>query len=230
MLPLREKACLNRSRAPRRALLVFLALSSLATVAVAQAKLAIVDTQRAMMETEDGLRMQANLKKIFDSKQQKLDAKQKALEAERAEIEKQQGVLSQEALQRRAAAWQQEMVTLQQTHVQFNQELQAKQNELTQPIFAKTMQVIRRLATREGYDVVVDKQAVPYARSDLDLTDRVITLYNSGASDADPDEEKPGAKGKPGPTRPAPTTPAVPTPTMPNPAVPAPKTPVPGKK
>lgn len=173
-------------------------LSTLATAAYAQTKIAVVDTQRAMMETEDGLRMQANLKKIFDTKQQELDGKQQALEAERADIEKQQGVLSQEALQRRAAAWQQEMVALQQIYVQFNQELQAKQNELTQPIFAKTMQLIRRLATQEGYDVVVDKQAVPYARSDLDLTDRLITMYNGGAPvEAPGEEKKPAAPAAP---------------------------------
>jgi len=175
------------SRAPRLAVLAFLATSAVALAAYAEMKIAVVDTQRAMMETEDGLRMQANLKKIFETKQQELDTKQKALESERADIEKQQGVLSQEALQRRVATWQQDMVALQQTYVQFNQELQAKQNELTQPIIEKTLGLIRRLATQEGYDVVVDKQAVPYVRSDLDLTDRVITMYNGGAAAAPAD-------------------------------------------
>jgi outer membrane protein len=138
------------------AVFAFLATSVVAVTAYAETKIAVVDTQRAMMETEDGLRMQANLKKIFETKQQELDSKQKALESERADIEKQQGVLSQEALQRRVASWQQDMVALQQTYVQFNQELQAKQNELTQPIIEKTLGLIRRLATQEGYDVVVD--------------------------------------------------------------------------
>ena len=127
------------------------------------------------------MRLQANLKKIFDSKQKELDKKQRQLEAERADIEKQQGVLSQEALQRRAATWQQEMVQLQQTYVGFNQELQQKQGEMTQPIFQKTMGLIRRIATTEGYQMIVDKQAVPYVRGDLDLFDRIITMYNNVA-------------------------------------------------
>jgi len=177
------------------AVLTFLATSAVALAAYAEMKIAVVDTQRAMMETEDGLRMQANLKKIFETKQQELDTKQKALESERADIEKQQGVLSQEALQRRVATWQQDMVALQQTYVQFNQELQAKQNELTQPIIEKTLGLIRRLATQDGYDVVVDKQAVPYVRSDLDLTDRIITMYNGGgaAAPAPADTKAPAA-------------------------------------
>ncbi len=75
-------------------------------------------------------------------------------------------------------------MALQQVFVEYNKDLQKKQNELTQPIFTKAMGLIRRLATQEGFDVIIDKQAVPYVRSDLDVTDRVITLYNGGSAPA----------------------------------------------
>jgi outer membrane protein len=164
----------------RFAIASFALLSTLAAGAYAQSKFAVIDSQRAMMETEDGLRMQATLKKLFESKQQELESKQADLQREQSDIEKQQGVISQDALRRRAEAWQREMVALQQKSVTYNQEMQQKQAELTQPIFEKTNQIIRRLATTEGYDMVVDRMAVAYVRSDLDLTDRVITLYNGG--------------------------------------------------
>src|SRR5688572_16043519 len=146
----------------------------------AQSKIAVIDTQRAIMETEDGLRAQATLKKLFDKRQHELDKKQTDLQKEREDIEKQQNVLSKAALQKRVEKWQREMMQLQTVFVEYNKELQKKQNELTQPIFQKAMNIIRRLATQRGYDVVIDKQAVPYHRSDLDLTDQVITLYNQG--------------------------------------------------
>ncbi len=174
---------------------------TLANPAWAQSKVAVVDTQRAIMETEDGLRAQATLKKVFDSKQRELDKKQTDLQKERADIEKQRGVLSKEALQKRIDRWQRELVQLQSVFVEYNKELQKKQNELTQPIFRKTMGIISRLARQDGYDLVVDKQAVPYVRSDLDLTDRVITLYNQGGGaddDAGGDKKKPGAAGQAG--------------------------------
>ena len=172
---------------------------TLANPAWAQSKVAVVDTQRAIMETEDGLRAQATLKKVFDSKQRELDKKQADLQKERADIEKQRGVLSKEALQKRIDRWQRELVQLQSVFVEYNKELQKKQNELTQPIFRKTMGIIGRLARQDGYDVVVDKQAVPYVRSDLDLTDRVITLYNQGGGADDEgatDKKKSGAAAK----------------------------------
>jgi outer membrane protein len=76
------------------------------------------------------------------------------------------------------------MAELQAVFVEYNKELQKKQGEVTQPIFQKTMGIIRKLATAGGYDIVVDKQAVPYHRTDIDLTDKVITEYNQSAGSA----------------------------------------------
>ena len=70
------------------ALAIGFGLSLLAAPAAAQMKVAVVDTQRAVMETEDGLRMQATLKKVFDSRQRELDKKQEDLQKERDDIEK----------------------------------------------------------------------------------------------------------------------------------------------
>jgi outer membrane protein len=194
-----------------------LGVSLVSAPAAAQMKVAVVDTQRAVMETEDGLRMQATLKKVFDSRQRELDKKQEELQKEREDIEKQRDVLSKTALAKRVDKWQREMVNLQTVFVEYNKELQKKQSELTQPIFQKAMGVIRRMATQEGYDVVVDKQAVPYVRSDLDLTDKVIQLYNQGAP-ADAGDKTGKEKTAPKSAGPTPLTPPA---VLPPPAVPA---------
>src|SRR6185295_12083179 len=127
--------------------LAFALAGSLSTLAHAEVKIAVVDTQRAVMETEDGLRAQAALKKHFDKRQRDLDDKQVALQKEREDIEKQKDVLSKQALQARIEKWQRDMTQLQTVFVEYNKELQKKQSELTQPIFQKAMGIIRRLAT-----------------------------------------------------------------------------------
>ena len=198
----------------KRLLLCLLALTLplVASTASAQSKIAVVDTQRAIMETEDGLRAQATLKKVFDNRQRELDKKQEDLQKERDDIEKQRDVLSKSALAKRVDKYQREMMQLQTVFVDYNKELQKKQSELTQPIFVKAMGIIRRLATQEGYDVVVDKQAVPYVRSDLDVTDRVITLYNQGGGDAaDSGKAAAGDKKEKAPLPTLPQLPAPPT-------------------
>lgn len=153
-----------------------------APVASAQMKIAVVDVQRAVMETEDGLRAQATLKKLFDRRQRELDARQDELKRARDDIEKQSKVLSKEALQRRMNEWQQSMAELQAVFMEFNKELQKEQNKLTQPILNRVLSVLRQIAAQEGYDAILERNAVPYARTDLDITDRVIQRYNTGGT------------------------------------------------
>jgi outer membrane protein len=177
------------------ALAVGALLLLLAPGAFAQMRVAVVDTQRAVMETEDGLRAQATLKKLFEKRQRELDQKQKDLQKEREDIEKNRDKLSNDAMQKKVEGWQREMTQVQAVFVEYNKELQQKQNELTSPIVQKAVGIIRRLATQEGYDVVLERQAATYFRSDLDLTDKVITLYNrDNAGSAAPKAEKPPAE------------------------------------
>lgn len=165
---------------PQLAALAFGAsLLALAPAASAQAmKVAIVDTRRAVMETEEGLRAQATLKKLFEKRQRELDQKQKDLQKEREDLEKNNKTIPQEQLAQRAEKWQREMAQMQTVYVEYNRELQQKESELTQPIVQKAVGIIRRIATQEGYDMVLERANAPYFRSDLDLTDKVITLFN----------------------------------------------------
>lgn len=174
-----------------------LALLLAAPSAFAQMKFAVIDVQRAVMETEDGLRAQATLKKLFDKRQQELDAKQNALQQARDEIEKQAKVLSKEALARKTEDWQRSMVELQTTFVEFNKELQKKQGELTQPILVKVVGLLRQVAAQDGYDAIFEKNAVPYSRSDLDITDKTIQIYNAGAPKQPEDKKAPAAPPPP---------------------------------
>ena len=170
-------------------------LGLLEGVAAAEGKIAVVDVQHAVMQTEDGIRAQAMLKKLFDKRQQELDARQTELGRAREDIEKQSRVLSRQALEKRMEDWQRRMVELQTVFVDNNKELQKKQGELTGPIIKKMVGIIARLAKKSGYELIIDKQAVPYARPDLDLTEQIVQMYNSGdagdaAAEGDKKEEK----------------------------------------
>src|ERR1700684_1459949 len=105
------------------------ALCSFGTPASAQTKMAVVDVQRAVMQTEDGLRAQATLKKLFDSRQQELNKKQIDMQKQKEEIDKQSHVLSQAALAKKVDDWQKQMVEIQSTFVEYNKELEKKQKE-----------------------------------------------------------------------------------------------------
>jgi outer membrane protein len=143
---------------------------------------AVVDLQGAVMQTEEGIKAQAQLKKLLDKRQVDLDAKQTSLARMRADIERQARFLSREALTKRMEVWQKEMLSLQGSFVDYNKELEKRQSELTAPIIQRMIALVTKIARQNGYDLVLDKRAAPYARPDLDLTDRVVQMYNAGES------------------------------------------------
>jgi outer membrane protein len=166
-----------------------LALFLFSGVASAQTKVGVIDVQRAVASTEDGLRAQATLKKLFDSRQQELNKKQTDLQKQREDIDKQAKVLPKDALTKRVDEWQKQMMDLQAIFLEYNKELEKKQKELTDPVFGKILEIVKRIATSENIDVVLDKATVAYVRTDLDLTDKAIQMYNStggGAGSAPP--------------------------------------------
>lgn len=171
-----------------------LALFAVAGAAAAQQKTAVVDSQRAVLETEEGLRVQATLKKLFDTRQLELDRKQNDLQKEREALEKQRNVLSQAVLAQRVEKWQKEALSVQQQFVEYNKELQRKQAELTRPILTKVIEIVKQLARKEGFQLVVERQTALYAADGLDLTERVIQLYNQGAAATTPPAPAPKAK------------------------------------
>jgi outer membrane protein len=183
-------------------------------------KIAVIDVRRAVLETEEGLRVQATLKKLFDSRQVELDQKQAGLQRDKEELEKdaQAGKVAKETLQKRYEQLQKQFVDLQTVSVEYQREMQRKETELTNPIVNKVMGIVRRIAAQDGFEMILDKSAVPYFRSDLELTDRAIQMVNSGQAG----EPAPAGKG----------TPAAPAagPKAPAPAAPAPATPKPAPK
>ncbi len=173
--------------------LVGLAVFTVVSTALAETKVATVDVQRAVLQTEEGMRAAATLQNFTKKRQGELDGLQEALQKEQDDLRKQAALLSRNAFQRRTEHWQRRMLDVQTRFIQYQKELAGKQQELTGPILQKMFGAIRRVAGRKGYDLIVDKAAVPFARADLDLTDMVVQTFNSGdtGEDAPADPAKP---------------------------------------
>ena len=179
----------------RRIPALLLAVAAFLSVTASAAQgttIAVVQMQAALLRTEDGMSMSATLKRYMDRHQSRLDNMQHSLKEEEKEIGRQMPLLSRKAFQRRYMAYQQKMLGAQKTFFDAEKDLQKKQQDMMGPILQKMNEAIRRAATRRGFDVVIDRSMVPYVRADLDLTDMVVQLYNSGAGGGDaPAEPKP---------------------------------------
>ena len=169
-------------------------------------KFAVIDVRRAMSETEQGLRVQATLKKLFDSRQVELDAKQRQLQTDKEQLDKdaQAGKVARDALAKKYEALQRSAADLQTTIVEYQREMQRKETEMTTPILQGIMEAVKRIAAQEGYEMIFEKSAVPYFRGDLELTDRAIQMYNSGQTGKGTAPGPATKSGPPGASTPAP--------------------------
>lgn len=146
-------------------------------------RIAVVDLQRALNETEDGRRAKARLKRLFEKRQQQLDKTQNSLKAQKEQIE--QLIASkapQKTIQERAATYQKALIELQSTYMEYQRELAEQEGQLTREIIARMERILRRIGQSEGYTLIVERNegGVVWVPSNLDLTDQVIQRYNAG--------------------------------------------------
>lgn len=162
-------------------LVAALLLASMAPTSSAQVRIAVVDLQRALNETEDGRRAKRQLKRLFKRRQQDLDKAQNELKKMKEDIEKQKNVLSRQALQKRLEEYQKVFVELQTTYVEYQRELAQKEGQLTKRILERMQAILRRIGQAEGYSLIVEANegGVVWVPTNLDLTDQVIQAYNA---------------------------------------------------
>jgi len=154
-------------------------------MAAAQSKIGVVDITRALSETEDGRQAKDKLKKLFDSRQKALDKKKDELMAMKEGVEKQASVLSREVLAQKSQELQKAFASLQNTYMEFQKELAAKEGELTKDILDRMEVIVRRIGQSEGYALILDRTeaGVVYVPTTYDLTDLLIQRYNAGEGD-----------------------------------------------
>ena len=165
-----------------------LALALAGTVAprfaLAEQKIAYVDLQRALEETDEGKKAKAKLKADFDKKQKELDQRQEELKKMKSDLDKQQSILTPAKLQEKQTELQQKLVALQETYVRLQKDLQEKEATATQGIFKKMQGIIASIAEKEGVTYVLERNSgILYAPPSLDLTNELIRKFNSAGSD-----------------------------------------------
>jgi outer membrane protein len=114
----------------------------------------------------------------FNKKKKELEKKEADLKKMGEDIEKKKSVLSEEALGKKQAEFQEEMLKYRDVVGKSQMEIQKKERELTAPILTKMKTVIAKIAKDKGYTMILENnQSVLFATADSDLTDEVIKSY-----------------------------------------------------
>ena len=165
---------LPRNTAIIGALFTLTVLSSTA-FADSNAKIGVVDVQRALFSIPAGKSAKKKLEKATKAKKKTLQAKQARAQKMQSDLEKQAALLQDDAKRRKYREWQQLMVEIQEEAVAAERELKEQESKLFTPILKKLEKTIQSIAKKEGYLLVLERAI--YAAPSVDLTDKVIATY-----------------------------------------------------
>lgn len=198
---------------PAMALFGGLTLTSLLSGAAAQAqqKVAIVDMQRAVADTNEGKRILGDLQKKADSKKKELEAKRDEIQKMGEELKKQESVLRPEIFQKKRQEFEQKAMQFQESVMRTEQDFQQEQMRATQPIQERVYRAINFIAGRERFTMVLSSAAVIWPQqSEMDITNEVIRKANEGTAPAAPTgpQNKPAGGAAAPAMAPKPATPA----------------------
>lgn len=144
----------------------------------AQMRVAVVDIQRAIMESDQGRRAKTQLRSLFQRRQEQLDGRQQALRRMRDDIERNRATMDRAVLAQRLDEYQREFVAMQQSYMEFQQELAQREAELTKQIYTNMQGVVRQFGEREGYTAIFEQGGVIWSPQQYDVTDRAVEAFN----------------------------------------------------
>lgn len=139
---------------------------------LADTKIGVVNPDRILRESDAAKTAQKKLAKEFASRQNSISVSAKQLKADVEKFQKEAGSLSpNERLTRERALADQER-RLQRRERELREDLNRRRNEELQAILERSNKVIRTIAEREKYDLIV--QEAVYVGPNVDITNKVI--------------------------------------------------------
>jgi outer membrane protein len=149
-----------------------------------EVKIGVVDMQKALQTVESGKKAKTQLEKEINAKKKELQTEEAAIKKMHDEYKKQTLALSDEARARKQGEIQERVMQLQKMMADSQQELQAKETELTRPIVEKLRGIIADIAKQKGFTVVLEKNenTVLFSQEKDDFTNEVISVFNKKAS------------------------------------------------
>ena len=189
-------------------------------------KVAIINIQAAIANTNEGQRDLDALQKKFEPKQIELKSLSDEVDNLKKKLAAQTNNLNEDERNRQVATIESKQKTLQRNLEDAQNDYQTQSNEIAQRIGTKLMQSLDNYAKQNGFAVVIDvssqQSPVLWAAQSVDITKPVIDAYNtvSGVPAPSPSAKPASPAPSAGVTRRPPTT-AIPAATKPG----APSTP-----
>lgn len=141
-------------------------------------KIAVLGVQQALMASAAAVEFRNSVKSEFAKDEKKLLDLEKQVKAARDKASKNKDLASPDELKKMKIQFQKVFAEYQRAAQALQQKRMQKEQEFIQEMKPRLDKVIRGLIEKEGYDVVLAKQATLFAKKELDITPRVVELLN----------------------------------------------------
>lgn len=148
------------------------------SLAQAQAKIGVVNFQKAMLETAEAKKAQNDLVAEFKPRTDELDKVNRELSDDTTQLQNSQGKLSPQGEAELTAKAQREQRQAERLNQDLQDDLQKKRDEITQRLGSRAVEIVRKVMTEKGLDMIVDSSALVSFKEALDITAEVTTAYD----------------------------------------------------
>jgi len=156
-------------------LFAVLALASIGA-ANAQVKIAVINTQKALLETEEIKKAQADLEAKFKPRQEQMAKVQKELEDIQNQL--QSGKLNELGTQEMQTEGQRKQRELQRMQQDLQEDVERERTDILQRAGTRMQEVVKKLADEKGLDIVVDSANTVFFKTTFEISTEATAAYN----------------------------------------------------
>lgn len=152
-------------------------VAGLTIPAGAQVKVAVINTQRAVLETAEMKKAAAEMEAKYRPQQQEIEKRTKELQAIQEKLSDPSKVKPEEAAELQADGQRKQRV-LQRLTEDVQAEVERERNEILQKGGQRMQQVVTKLAEEKGLDLVIDSSNTIFFKPALEITNEAIAAYD----------------------------------------------------
>jgi outer membrane protein len=159
-------------------LAAFAASCLLIAPAQSQTKVGVVNMQRALLDTAEMKKAQADLEAKFKPRQEEMGKIQKELEGIQQQLQTMQGKLTQQAEQDLTVQGQRKQRQLQRMGEDLQGDVERERNEILGRAGRRLQEIVAKLAEERGLDVVIEATNTIFFKNALELTKESTDAYD----------------------------------------------------
>jgi len=145
-------------------------------VGSAQTKVAVVNSQKAILETAEIKKAQVDLEAKFKPRQDQMARLTKELQDIQTQL--QSGKLNQQGEQELTVLGQRKQRELQRLQDDLQADVDRERNDILQRSGTHMQEIVKKLADEKGLDVVIDTSNTVFYKASLDLTAEAVAAYD----------------------------------------------------